>query len=147
MTAAGYVDRYHRRLGLLQDPGWRAALTIFTGALLKERNEVWTHIDLEGQVIHIDDMLEDCGALSGGEQRMIRLAVSLFTTERPVDLWSTLAGLVVPNGRLAVDAIQNFLVPDVGEMPRETVARILECFQNVPPRPPRHDTGTEPEGS
>jgi len=96
------------RLTLLRDSGWRAALTIFCSPLLGDRGEVWNSIDLESRTIHIENMLDACGAMSGGEQRLVKLALSLFNQQIEVNLWKTLAGLDEANGQVAVDAVAAF---------------------------------------
>lgn len=99
------------RFELLKDAGWRSALTIFTGELLCDRGEVWAYIDLERRTIDIEGMLDACGPLSGGEGRLVRLALSLFTTGQDVNLWHLLAGLDEQNTALAEDAVRNFSGP------------------------------------
>lgn len=101
-------ERIDQRMELLKDAGWRAALTIFSGELLRDRGEVWAHIDLERQSIYIEDMLHDCGGLSGGEDRLVRFALSLFTTGQTVCLYQILSGLDEENLELVEDAVRNF---------------------------------------
>jgi hypothetical protein len=102
-----------QRLTLLEDAGWRALLTIFSGDLLRDRGEVWNYIDLERRTIHIEKLLHATGVLSGGEKRLVELALSLFNHDQQVNLYKVLGGLDEQNAQLALDAIGTFLFPNV----------------------------------
>lgn len=100
-----------QRFELLKDAGWRAALTIFSGELLRDRGEVWAHIDLDARSIYIEQLLYDSGVLSGGERRLVDLALSLFNQQHNVNLCYALMGLDEETTALAEDAVRNFSGP------------------------------------
>ena len=102
-----------QRLELLKDPGWRALLTIFCGILLRRNELVWKHVDLEARSIDIEKLLDDAGVLSGGEKRMVNIALSLFSHGCEVNLYRVLSNLDEENAQLVIDAIGTFLFPDV----------------------------------
>src|SRR6266446_5535950 len=106
-------ERIAQRVELLKDAGWRALLTIFCGDLLRDRGEVWNSIDLESRSIDIEKLLYATGVLSGGEKRLIDIALSLFNQHREVNLYRVLSNLDEENSQLVIDAIGTFLFPDV----------------------------------
>jgi hypothetical protein len=110
-----------QRLELLKDAGWRALLTIFCGDLLRDRGEVWNCIDLERRSIQIEKLLYSYGVLSGGEKRLVDIALSFFNRDHKVNLYSATSGLDDENSRLVVDALETFL--DVGAFRHEMEIR------------------------
>jgi hypothetical protein len=127
-------ERIAQRLELLKDAGWRAALTIFSGELLHDRGEVWNHIDLDTRSIYIEQLLDNAGVLSGGERRLVDLALSLFNQRQNVNLWWALSGLDEETTALAEDAICNFSGPYSANWKGEyrRAADILKVLEEKP---------------
>lgn len=124
----------HHRLELLHDAGWRAALTIFSSPLLAHRGEVWASIDLDERSIDMEKLLFESGVLSGGEQRMVDLALSLFNQQRHINLWKILAGLDEENAELAADAVRNFSAGPMGLSPLKHGEAIRKVLAEKPVR-------------
>jgi hypothetical protein len=132
-------ERIAKRLELLNDTGWRAALTIFSGDLLADNGLVWAWIDLDRRTIYIEDLLWEYGVLSGGEQRMVRLALSLFNQDLEVNLYRNLAGLDEDNEQLAAAAVLAFIQRPV-ELRADIRMAIVKALQEKPVRKPRQST-------
>ena len=84
-------DEAERLRDKVRDPGWAAALYILTGPGLAGKEDVWQHVRSVG--IDWDAILEGSFYLSGGEERMLRIAASCFSSAYSVSVGVALAGL------------------------------------------------------
>lgn len=87
---------------------WRAALMILTSDAFATDGRVWQHVDLDKQSIYFSKMLTD-GTFSGGEQRLLQIAASLFSQQHQINLWTALGYLDENNAAIALAAMHTFI--------------------------------------